>query len=96
MEELGLECRDPPPLKLAMLERPASVAPSSTDTDPRGLTSVDGVALDTATSESSCESARSACAAPFISPVLSGIEKEILPGGALLGGVTSVNLLSVK
>lgn len=49
-----LEWRDHPPLKLTMLERPASVAPSSTDS--RGLTTVDGGdTLDTAVSESSCK-----------------------------------------
>lgn len=91
MGELVLECRDPPPLKLAMLERPASVAPSSTDTEPRGLTTVDGVALETATSESLCEPGWSWCAVPFAPSTLSGIEKEILPGGALSGGVAPVN-----
>lgn len=84
-----LECRDPPPLKLAILERPASVAPSSMssiDTDSRGLATVDGVALDTAFSNSSGDSCRSGRPCPFgPPPSLFGNENETLLGGALLG-----------
>lgn len=71
-----LEWRDPPPLTLTMLDRPASVAPSSTD--PRGLTTVDGDALDTAVA-SSWEPGRSCSSTPSS---LVGMSKVILPGGA--------------
>lgn len=79
MAELKLEWRDPKPLKLAMLDLPASVAPSSTDS--RGLTTVDGGdALETAVSESSGESARCFWAFPSASSCLVESAKVILAG----------------
>lgn len=87
-----LECRDPPLLKLRKLKRrPASVAASSTDSG------VDSVALDTATSDPSCDSDGSGRTRPFAaSSSLFGIEKDIRLGGALPGVGRPVSWLRVK